>query len=208
MQRYVVFLNERAITICQDINIAELESSPMTINYAGKSGLYKAYNDFYKDKNYANLFINTGKNFNEACDAFNSFFKIVKAAGGIVRNQEKEYLIIKRLGFWDLPKGKLHKKEAIQDGALREVTEETGLSYITITKQLQSTYHIYTSRKGNEILKETYWFEMLCTTNQKPVPQSEEDITEVKWFAHHELKIPMQNTYASIQQLLENYLHD
>ena len=64
----------------------------MTINYAGKSELYKAYNQFCKDNSYSNLLINTGKNFDEACETFNSFFKNIKAAGGIVRNQEKEYV--------------------------------------------------------------------------------------------------------------------
>ena len=201
-------MNDRTVSICRDINNAELKPDSMTCNFTDKSELHKAYNDFYADKNHANLLINSGKNFNEACNAFNSFFTSIKAAGGIVRNKEMDYLFIKRLGVWDLPKGKLHKKEIIRDGALREVTEETGLSDLTITKQLLSTYHIYTDRKGNEILKETYWFEMVCNKDQILIPQLEEDITEVKWFAQKDLNIPMQNTYASILQLLENYLHD
>ena len=135
------------------------------------------------------------------------FFRI-EAAGGIVRNQQQEYLFIKRLGVWDLPKGKLYKKEPFRDGALREVMEETGLTNLSITKQLPSTYHIYTDRKGKQILKETYWFEMLCADNQSLVPQLEEDITEVKWFSASDLNIPFQNTYASLRQLLESYLKD
>lgn len=135
-------------------------------------------------------------------------FTRIEAAGGIVRNQKTEYLFIKRLGIWDLPKGKLHKGEPIQDGALREVTEETGLTNLKITQQLPSTFHIYTDRKGREILKETYWFEMMCTKEQQLVPQLEEDITEVKWFQPSELRIATQNTYASLRQLLESYLKD
>jgi ADP-ribose pyrophosphatase YjhB (NUDIX family) len=206
MQRYIVFLNERIVAICQDINITELKSDTLTVEYTDKSELYKVYNDFYNDENSTDLLINTGKKFNEACEAFNSFFKSIKAAGGIVRNQKEDYLFIKRLGFWDLPKGKLHKKESAQDGALREVTEETGLTNLIITKQLQSTFHIYTDRKGHEILKETYWFEMNCNEDQKLVPQLEEDITEVKWFTQKELNIPIEKTYASLRQLLESYL--
>jgi 8-oxo-dGTP pyrophosphatase MutT (NUDIX family) len=148
----------------------------------------------------------TDANFPKACKAFNSIFTRVEAAGGIVRNANREYLFIKRLGIWDLPKGKLHKKESAPDGALREVTEETGLSNLTLTRQLQSTYHIYTDRKGREVLKETFWFEMRCNEDQKLVPQLEEDITEVKWFGADELNIPVQNTYASLRQLLEAYL--
>jgi ADP-ribose pyrophosphatase YjhB (NUDIX family) len=132
----------------------------------------------------------------------------IEAAGGIVRNQQEEYLFIKRMGIWDLPKGKLHKKEPVQVGALREVTEETGLTNLNISKQLPSTYHIYMNRKGREILKETYWFEMMCNKDQQLVPQLEEDITEVRWFQAIELNIPLHNTYASLRQLLESYLKD
>jgi len=133
-------------------------------------------------------------------------FTRIEAAGGIVRNEKQEYLFIKRLGVWDLPKGKLHKKEQIQAGALREVTEETGLIKLTISKKLPSTFHIYTDRKGHEILKETFWFEMMCNGSQNLVPQMEEDITEVRWFAADDLNIPVQNTYASLYSLLESYL--
>jgi len=186
----------------------ESKSAERIINFANKSALAEAYTRFCQDAECLNLVIKTGTNFTEACNIFNKMFKCIEAAGGIVRNYKGEYLFIKRLGVWDLPKGKLHKKESIQNGALREVTEETGLKNIAITKQLPSTYHIYTDSKGREILKETYWFEMNCIEDQKLVPQLEEDITEVKWFQFNELKIVIQNTYASLNLLLESYLKD
>ncbi len=133
-------------------------------------------------------------------------FYRIEAAGGIVRNREGDYLFIKRLGVWDLPKGKLDNNESARKGALREVTEETGLNDLRISKQLFSTYHIYTDREGTEILKETYWFEMMNNTPQPLVPQLDEDITEVRWFRKDELEIPLKNTYASLQNLLEEYL--
>lgn len=135
-------------------------------------------------------------------------FKRIEAAGGIIRNSHNGYLFIKRWGIWDLPKGKLHKNEPAQIGAMREVSEETGLTSLSVIKPLPSTFHIYTDRKGNEVLKETYWFEMLCSEDQKLVPQLEEDITEVRWFTAAELSIPVKNTYASLRQLLEQYLQE
>ena len=206
MQRYTVFLNDRIVTISQDDCFNEYRSNEMIIDFTDTYALNEAYSRFYKDSEYANLRIKTGHNFPEACESFNNMFTRIEAAGGIVRNQKKEYLFIKRFGIWDLPKGKLHKKESHQDGALREVTEETGLASLTITRQLQSTYHIYTDRKGREILKETYWFEMICKEDQQLVPQLEEDITEVRWFTDSDLIIPLQSTYASLRHLLENYL--
>ena len=177
----------------------------MILDFTDKFSLIEAYKRFCENSECLNLIIKTRENFNEACVTFNSLFKRIEAAGGIVRNSKKEFLFIKRLGIWDLPKGKLHKAESKEDGALREVMEETGLSGLTITKQLPSTFHIYTDRKGNEILKETYWFEMMCSDDQNLVPQVEEDITEVKWFSSANLDIPVQNTYASLRYLLDSY---
>ena len=203
-QRYIVFLKDRAVTICQNIKFESISKNIM-LDFTDKSSLIKAYKHFYDDSELVNLIIKTGENFDEACAAFNSMFKHIEAAGGIVRNPKQEYLFIKRMGTWDLPKGKLHKAEPINEGALREVSEETGLTGLTIMKQLPSTFHIYTDRKGNEILKETYWFEMMCKEDQNLLPQFEEDITEAKWFSTADIDIPVQNTYASLRHLLESY---
>lgn len=207
MQRYTVFLNDRAVTICADIN-SESGSKEMILDFSGKSSIVNAYKQFYKNPEIKNLFIKTGQEFADACRVFKGMFTRIEAAGGIVRNEKQEYLFIKRLGVWDLPKGKLHKKEHCENGALREVNEETGLTNLTISKQLPSTFHIYTDWNGREILKETFWFEMACSGIQNPVPQLEEDITEVRWFSFADLNTPVQNTYASLRNLLESYLQD
>lgn len=205
LQRYIVFLNEKTVTIGNDF---KTDPGPDDVleNYTGMHSLTESYSFFSEADSCMNLFIKTTDNFDVACNAFNAMFTRIEAGGGIVRNLKQEYLFIKRLGKWDLPKGKLHKNEAPMEGALREVMEETGLTSLSVTKPLPSTFHIYTDRKGKEILKETYWFEMICSEDQLLVPQLEEDITEVRWFAPAELHIPVQNTHASLQHLLEQYL--
>jgi len=205
-QRYTVFLNDKAVIIDQNPIISDLVPGEMSIYFSGSPALEKDYALFCADADCAVLKIYAGENFDEACIAFTNFFTPVIAAGGIVRNFNNEYLFIKRLGLWDLPKGKLNKNETKTDGAIREVNEETGLVNLTITKQLPSTFHIYTDRKGNDVLKETYWFEMYCDRQQQLVPQLEEDITEVRWFTKDELHIPVNHTYASLRNLLEDYL--
>ena len=205
LQRYTVFLNEKTVTIGNDFK-TDPGPTDVLIKYTGKQSLTECYNFFSTTDSCMNLYIKTTDNFAGACSTFNAMFTRIEAGGGIVRNPKQEYLFIKRLGKWDLPKGKLHKNESPMDGALREVMEETGLTNLSVTKPLPSTYHIYTDREGKEILKETYWFEMICSENQLLVPQLEEDITEVRWFAPGELHIPIQNTYASLQHLLEQYL--
>lgn len=198
-------MNDRTVTFYQNVKKPEAQSGDMILNYTGKDSLIEAYRLFCLKATHKNLIVVSNEKFIEATESFNKMFIRIGAAGGIVRNQKREFLFIKRLGMWDLPKGKLHKNESVTMGALREVTEETGLTAIKITKQLASTFHIYTDRKGKEVLKETYWFEMMCTADQQPVPQLEEDITEVRWFSKAELNVPIANTYASLQLLLKKY---
>ncbi|MEI6060610.1 MAG: NUDIX domain-containing protein, partial [Bacteroidota bacterium] len=144
-------MNDRAVTITQATDLTESDKHEMTLNFSDKSALRKAYKRFEEQVDCVILIIKTSENFVEACAAFNSMFTRIEAAGGIVRNQKEEYLFIKRLGIWDLPKGKLNKNEKPVEGALREVSEETGLTVMEVSKQLPSTYHIYTDRHGTEI---------------------------------------------------------
>ena len=44
-------------------------------------------------------------------EEFKACFTMVDAGGGVVFNSQGEFLIIKRNGVWDLPKGKLEKGE-------------------------------------------------------------------------------------------------
>ena len=60
---------------------------------------------------------------------------IQKAGGGLVYNNKNQVLFILRNGKWDLPKGGIEKGEAIEDTALREVEEETGVNGLMITQK-------------------------------------------------------------------------
>ena len=56
-----------------------------------------------------------------------SEFTYIEAAGGIVEHN-KNFLFIKRNGFWDIPKGKLDIGENFEIAAEREIEEECGLT--------------------------------------------------------------------------------
>ena len=130
-------------------------------------------------------------------------FKTVKAAGGIVYKGSSQLLFIKRFDMWDLPKGKLKKHEDAWQGALREVTEETALTGLSITEYAGSTLHLYMLR-GHYHLKETTWYNMSYVGDETPVPQLEESITEVKWVDLISASNLIALTYRSLQDLL-NY---
>lgn len=131
-----------------------------------------------------------------------SKFKIIEAAGGVVRNDDK-VLLIYRLGVWDLPKGKLEKKEDIADGALREVEEECNVE-VELREKICSTWHTYT-RNGKRILKKTTWYAMNCINDSKMKPQVEEDIEEVRWMNPREVRSAMYNSYPSIRHVFNEY---
>ena len=128
-------------------------------------------------------------------------FEPIEAAGGLVYNELEELLLIKRQGKWDLPKGKVDDGETIERAALREVKEECGLDEVEINEFFTKTYHTY-FLNGKRILKTTHWYKMYTAKNQTLVPQSEENITEVKWFDTKTLDTQTLLTYNSIRNIL------
>ena len=133
---------------------------------------------------------------------FCSNFKLVKAAGGIVKNKEGEYLFIKRRGKWDLPKGKCEKNEEIEKCAQREIGEECGISGLILKKKIIDTFHTY-QLKNRLILKKTSWYEYDYSGNEQPVPQTEEDITDIEWMRTENLKTITENTFPSIIEVMK-----
>lgn len=141
-------------------------------------------------------------NYESAKEYLKSHFKIVKAAGGIVRKGDK-ILMIYRLKMWDLPKGKLNNGEKPKKGAVREVQEECGIK-VSVGKKICNTWHTY-SLNGKKILKKTSWFAMECLDDSKMVPQKEEDIEEVKWLKTKDLFHGLKDSYQSIQYVFQQY---
>jgi len=130
--------------------------------------------------------------------AFFSEFKIIKAGGGLVINENKEYLLMYRNGKWDLPKGKIELEEKVKLGACREIEEETGVKVESVTKKIGKTYHTY-KLKDKWMLKETTWYLMMGSSKSKLKPQKEENIEQVGWYTKLEAKkMIAKNSYPSI----------
>ncbi len=128
--------------------------------------------------------------------------KYVKAAGGLVENSLNEYLFIKRLGKWDLPKGKLEEGEKMKETALREVEEECGIKVDRLGRKIKSTYHSYIYF-GELTIKKTNWYEMKVDNRPDLIPQSEEHITEAKWLGRDSFQMIQENTYPLIKDLIK-----
>ncbi|MDB5131433.1 MAG: hydrolase [Mucilaginibacter sp.] len=126
---------------------------------------------------------------------------LIEAAGGVVVNENHEYLFIYRNKKWDIPKGKIEAGEGIKEAALREVEEECGIKISSVGGRICKTYHVYVY-KGEVVLKKTYWFEMRCKGQKKLKPQKEEGITAARWFKKDHIAPIVKNTYPSIMDVL------
>jgi len=138
---------------------------------------------------------------------FSSLHKRVIAAGGWVRNEAGELLIIERNGKLDMPKGKLESKETIEKCAVREVKEECRVKRCVITGPAVVTYHCYPD-KGDYMLKSTYWFPMVTDYSKTLKPQIDEGITAVYWASPALLKERMKElpTYNSLTETFEKFI--
>jgi 8-oxo-dGTP pyrophosphatase MutT (NUDIX family) len=65
---------------------------------------------------------------------------VEKAGGGLVYNAKDEVLFIYRNNKWDLPKGGIEKGEEIEETAIREVEEETGVKGLTIVNKTTGSW--------------------------------------------------------------------
>ncbi len=110
------------------------------------------------------------------------------AAGGWVFNSNEELLVIDRLQHLDIPKGHLEEGETLEQCAIREVEEETGIRNISIVRELGISRHIFQYSKDEEfILKITHWYEMRSDFTGKFIAQKEEGVEQVFWLSKNEL---------------------
>ncbi|MEM6522788.1 MAG: NUDIX domain-containing protein [Bacteroidota bacterium] len=129
-------------------------------------------------------------------------FKVIEAAGGLVKKRDK-FLMIYRMKKWDLPKGKLDPGENNRAAAQREVEEECNIQ-IKVKKKLCTTWHTYTMKK-NRILKKTVWYTMSLVDARDMKPQVEEDIEELRFMTPKEVFHALQHSYKSIAFVLDSY---
>lgn len=197
---YKVFFNERIVLLTDDfIRNFQLRYG-LFYKYRNVDDLKELISFYWKLKRINTLFI-FHHDIEELRERFKSCFHQVNASGGLVCNTDGKYLIMKRREKWDLPKGKVNPGETFEQAALREVSEECGLNGLEIINPLISTYHSY-FLDDQTILKRTCWFEMTYSGNQEPVPELDEDITEIMWMDKEELGLIKDNTYPAILDIL------
>lgn len=144
----------------------------------------------------------TVKDYDSIKDFLRQKFKVVKAAGGLVRKKEK-FLMIYRTKKWDLPKGKIEKGEKNRKAAAREVEEECNVT-VKVDGKICTTWHTYTMNK-RAMIKKTRWYAMDIVDDSKMRPDPSEDIEETRWMNGKEVYHALEHSYKSIAYVFEQY---
>jgi 8-oxo-dGTP pyrophosphatase MutT (NUDIX family) len=204
MSNITIYFKDKPVFLCDEITslIDGYRHHPDTvfIDELSTSAINSLLHEIGKAQLHAGILYDT--NFLKLKKSFFKHFTLIKAAGGVVKNNKGEILLMFRLGKWDLPKGKLDDNETISECAKREVQEETGIKNLEITESIGSTFHTYT-QFGKHILKETQWFAMNATGNEDFIPQTEEDITQIIWVKKSDLEKYFLNSYPAIVDILK-----
>lgn len=201
---YKVFINETPLILINTEGVLpEWQSNPnvLVTKYLGKKKFLHNYIDLLEKNSKYQKVVIFYDDLPKMWHDFMSLYRIIEAAGGVVFNENQDVLVIYRLKFWDLPKGKIDKGETPEIAAVREIQEETGLNQVDLGKHLINTYHTYT-HKDKRILKKTYWYKM-GTSETKLTPQYSEDIEKAEWVNLKDFLASQPKIYQNILDVLE-----
>ena len=200
MDIYKVHFENRFIVLSSEPD--RLQKYCLFHKFNATSELYKLISDFQKEKklNCINIY---STNIKHLWKIFRIYFTEVEAAGGLVKHKEGRYLFIEKKGRLDLPKGHMEPGEKADSCALREVSEECGITGHYIIKPLNPTYHTY-SWEGISYLKKTNWFLMGYDGKMIIQPQTEEGITKVEWLLPDELNIIKTDAWLSLMEVINS----
>lgn len=109
-------------------------------------------------------------------------YRNAKPCAGVLVTQDGQLLLVKRsiepyLGYWDIPGGFLEEDELPDEGALREVEEETGLQVeVTSLLGFYLGRYTYADRVGRTL--NTYFLGRVTGGSEEPG----DDAAELAWF--------------------------
>ena len=164
--------------------------------------LYRIIADFQSDKSITAINV-YGPDIKHIWKIFRIYFTEVGAAGGLVRHTSGRYLFIEKKGKLDLPKGHIEQGEEPEVCALREVSEECGITGHSIVKSISASYHTY-SWEGISYLKKTNWFLMKYNGEMIIKPQKSEGITKVEWLFPDEINSIKSSAWLSLMDLINS----
>ncbi len=126
------------------------------------------------------------------------------AAGGVIINKLGNEVVLchrQKESLWTLPKGKPKKNETIEQTALREVNEETGLKVEIVSKigKIEYAFSRKTNSDKTNYKKIVHWYLMHFTGGNFQFHDNEFDLVE--WISYKKAK--MMLTYKNESKILE-----
>lgn len=194
-----IYFEKRCIIICEPDDLSLSNPNSIEFHMGDRVGLHTLVNMFEASESLSRIYIPAEDPewmYRKLC----AEFKEVDAAGGLVSNRRGDYLLIRRNGLWDLPKGHREHGESVETTAVREVMEETGVEHLELGELICVTDHCY-FRNDTWHLKHTWWFDMMYNDPLDLTPQREEDISKAVWVAKSSLPPFLKNTFPSILEV-------
>lgn len=128
--------------------------------------------------------------------------KQTKSVGIIVfkrfGNKARKFLLLHyEAGHWDFPKGGVEEKESEKETALRELSEETGLTQVVFVPRFREAINYFFTDEGELIKKAVAYY--LGEVSRSDVALSFEH-TDFKWLSFGDAV--KQLTYANSREVL------
>jgi len=125
------------------------------------------------------------------------------SAGGVVYRRDEDgtlrFLLIRDpYGNWGLPKGHLEEGETPEQAALREVSEESGLTDLRTESELQTIDWYF--RNDDQLIHKFCHFFLLESRSGEATPQVDEGISACVWLPLAEAVRTI--TYANAREVL------
>ena len=116
------------------------------------------------------------------------------SVGAVIFNEKKQLFLTLRSknatnerGFWEIPGGKVHFGETLQDAIKREIKEEHGIDIILL-KQLPASNHFIPDEKQHWVPTS---FIAKIKDNQEPKILEPDKCDAIGWFDLHKLPKPL-----------------
>ncbi|HMQ46113.1 MAG TPA: NUDIX hydrolase [Saprospiraceae bacterium] len=205
---YKIYTNNKPFNLCQSsdqMQTLSADEKHLIARYTGQPRTLLNYIDLLEKNKRVEEVTLLSDDVETLLYDFARNYTLIEAAGGIVYGPNQQVLLIYRMGYWDLPKGKIEPGESAEEAAIREVEEETGLTHLTVEDLACQTYHTYRTKSKQRILKLTHWFRMHAAGGIL-VPQTEEQIEKAEWVDLETFLQKEPTIYNSIKAVLEHEL--
>jgi len=199
---YKVFINDRVIILTDDFQDYRSKFDTLFLHYGSEQALIESIELLNNSEEIVKELCVFSHDLEGLWNTFSCKYKLIEAAGGIVKNNGR-VLIIYKNDHWDLPKGKIDGAESIKEAALREVGEECGLKDLAISGDLDTTYYLY-HENSNMVLKKISWHLMSSQSEGPLIGDESEGIKEVRWVSESEWEKLSEKSYPSVVFLLSS----